>query len=117
MILRHENGIHRHYSTGRCADLYREDKNRVKPRRPKKRNRNSTATGGARMRFVALALTVGLLVGDLGIVSVGTVQAHGGDGGGKVEVTLVQACQSPQAALAAAGETACRDVFGAGSGQ
>jgi hypothetical protein len=69
------------------------------------------------MQFVALALAAGLLVGGLGIIPVGTAQAHAGDGGGKVEVTLVRDCQSPQAALAAAGETACRDVFGAGSSQ
>ncbi len=67
------------------------------------------------MRFVALVLSVGLLLGGLGIVSVGTTQAHGGDGGGTVEITLVQSCQSPQAALASAAETVCRDMFGAGS--
>ncbi len=68
------------------------------------------------MRFAALALATGLLVGGLGIISVRIAQAHGGDGGGTVEVTLVQTCQSPQAVLAAASETACRDMFGAGSG-
>ena len=64
------------------------------------------------MRFVALVLAAGLLVAGLGIVSVGPAEAHGGAGGGTIEITLVQACQAPQASLASASETACRDLFG-----
>lgn len=38
------------------------------------------------MRFVALALAVAIVGAGLGFVSVAPVQAHGGDGGGPVEV-------------------------------
>lgn len=39
------------------------------------------------MRFVVLMLAVAMLGAGIGFVSVGTVQAHGGDGGGQVEIT------------------------------
>jgi hypothetical protein len=38
------------------------------------------------MRFVALVLAAVVLGAGVGIVSVGTAQAHGGDGGGAIEV-------------------------------
>ncbi len=39
------------------------------------------------MRFVALMLAVAILGAGVGLVSVAPVQAHGGDGGGQLEVT------------------------------
>jgi hypothetical protein len=39
------------------------------------------------MRFVALMLAVAICGAGVGLVSVAPVQAHGGDGGGQVEVT------------------------------
>ena len=38
------------------------------------------------MRFVALMLAVAILGAGVGLVPVAPVQAHGGDGGGAVEV-------------------------------
>jgi hypothetical protein len=48
--------------------------------------RVSKIPGGGSMRLVALVLTVIAFGTGLGLVSVGTVQAHAGDGGGVVEV-------------------------------
>jgi hypothetical protein len=39
------------------------------------------------MRFVALVLAVAILGAGVGLVSVAPVQAHGGNGGGPIEVT------------------------------
>jgi hypothetical protein len=38
------------------------------------------------MRFVALALAIATLGAGVGFVSVAPAQAHGGDGGGPVEI-------------------------------
>jgi hypothetical protein len=38
------------------------------------------------MRFVALMLAMAILGAGLGLVSVAPVQAHGGDGGGAIQV-------------------------------
>jgi hypothetical protein len=38
------------------------------------------------MRFVALMLAVAILGAGVGLVSVAPVQAHGGDGGGAIEL-------------------------------
>lgn len=38
------------------------------------------------MRFGALALAVAILGAGVGFISVAPVQAHGGDGGGPVEI-------------------------------
>lgn len=39
------------------------------------------------MRFVALMLAVATLGAGIGLVSVAPVQAHGGDGGGEIQVS------------------------------
>jgi len=72
------------------------------------------------MRFVALMLAVAMLGAGVGLVSVGTVQAHGGDGGGQVEITSgYPACAVVPTVQASAlpYTTSCQDVLDGGGGR
>jgi hypothetical protein len=71
-----------------------------------------TATGGAWMRFVALVLAAGLFVGGLGIISVGTAQAHGGAGGGPMDVVQQTCITNPTQATASS--DACAELLETG---
>ncbi len=63
------------------------------------------------MRLVALVLTVVAFGAGLGFVSVGTAQAHAGDGGGVVEVLQsFPTCPATRAVLAAAADQSCSDL-------
>lgn len=66
------------------------------------------------MRFVALVLAVAM-IGGVGLVSVGTAQAHGGDGGGAVEVLQTYAtCPVANAVQADARGMSCTDLLEGG---
>lgn len=63
------------------------------------------------MRLVALVLTVVAFGAGLGLVSVGRVQAHAGDGGGVVEVLQsFPTCPATRAVVAAATDQSCSDL-------
>jgi hypothetical protein len=63
------------------------------------------------MRLVALVLTVIAFGAGLGLASVGTVQAHAGDGGGVVEVLQsFPSCPATRAIVAAATDVSCSDL-------
>ncbi len=70
------------------------------------------------MRFVALVLAVAVVGTGVGLVSVGTAQAHGGDGGGAVELLQSYAtCQVTQVVQAGVREVACTDLLDGGGRQ
>ena len=63
------------------------------------------------MRFVALVLTVIAFGAGLGLVSIGTVQAHAGDGGGVVEVLQsFPSCPATRAVVAGGLEESCSNL-------
>ena len=65
------------------------------------------------MRFVALMLVVATLGAGIGLVSVGPVQAHGGDGGGQIEVSLGYASCTVVVTVASStvpSTTSCQDL-------
>ncbi|HET9000533.1 MAG TPA: hypothetical protein VFP86_12875 [bacterium] len=63
------------------------------------------------MRLVALVLTVIAFGAGLGLVSIGTVLAHAGDGGGVVEVLQsFPSCPATRAVVAAATDQSCADL-------
>ncbi len=67
------------------------------------------------MRFVGLVLAVAVFGAGVGFVSVGTAQAHGGDGGGAVEVMEGYAsCPVVVAVQATVFETSCTNLTGGG---
>jgi len=67
------------------------------------------------MRFVALVLAVVTLGAGVGLVSVGTAQAHGGDGGGAVELmAATNSCPQPVANVVI-GVLGCTEMLDGGS--
>jgi hypothetical protein len=63
------------------------------------------------MRLVALVLTVLAFGAGLGLVSVGTVRAHGGDGGGVVEsLQSYESCPATRAVVAVGVEESCLNL-------
>lgn len=62
------------------------------------------------MRFVALMLAAAALAAGIGFVPVAPVQAHGGDGGGQLEVTLApDSCKALTADDNAGSYVSCGD--------
>jgi hypothetical protein len=63
------------------------------------------------MRLVLLVVILGVVGASAGFVSVGTVSAHSGDGGGTVQVLQgFPTCPAQQASFAAATEGSCGDL-------
>ena len=63
------------------------------------------------MRFVALVLAVAM-IGGLGLVTVGTAQAHGGDGGGAIDLLQSYAsCPVVNSVQAAALGNTCTEML------
>jgi hypothetical protein len=68
-----------------------------------------------KMRFVALVVAVAMLGAGVGLVSVGTAQAHGGDGGGAVELmAATNSCPTP-VANAVIGVLNCTEMLDGGT--
>ena len=63
------------------------------------------------MRLVALVLTVVAFGASLGFVSIGTVQAHGGDGSAVVQSSQsFETCPATRAVVAVGVEESCSNL-------
>lgn len=70
------------------------------------------------MRFVALVLAVAVCSVGVGFASVGTAQAHGGDGGGAIEPLQTYAsCPVVPTVQAQGRDSSCTDLLDGGGRQ